>query len=144
EYNKSKPDKGYHAVPLPYTGNFIPFKPDLTFMDEIVKTENIDVTTIVTPSNVKRVESNHESAGVKNNGDAVEPKTIRKNNFKPPVIEDWNSDDDSEVEFIPNVEDKTIRPSTKKIKFVKSARETEEKVEISKQNKHYPRGKQRN
>ncbi|GKC27696.1 ribonuclease H-like domain-containing protein, partial [Tanacetum coccineum] len=29
--------KGYHAVPLPYTGNFIPRKPDLTYMDEIVK-----------------------------------------------------------------------------------------------------------
>ncbi|GJV64047.1 ribonuclease H-like domain-containing protein [Tanacetum coccineum] len=88
EYNKSKSDKGYHAVPPPYTGNFIPFKPDLTFMDEIVKSENMDVITIVTPSNVKKVESNHESAGVKNNGDAVEPKTIRKNSFRPPVIED--------------------------------------------------------
>ncbi|GKB12680.1 hypothetical protein Tco_0846603 [Tanacetum coccineum] len=29
EYNKSKSDKGYHAVPPPYTGNFIPSKPDL-------------------------------------------------------------------------------------------------------------------
>ncbi|GJS61371.1 putative ribonuclease H-like domain-containing protein [Tanacetum coccineum] len=127
EYNKSKSDKGYHAVPPPYTGNFIPFKPDLTFMDEIVESENMDVTTIVTPSNVKTVESNHESADVKSNGDAVEPKTVRKNSFRPPVIEDWNSDDDSEVEFIPNVEDKTVRPSTEKIKFVKSARETVEK-----------------
>ncbi|GJZ28070.1 hypothetical protein Tco_0572717 [Tanacetum coccineum] len=144
EYNKSKSDKGYHAVPPPYTGNFIPFKPDLTFMDEIVESENMDVTTIVTPSNVKKVESNHESADVKNNGDAVEPKTVRKNNFRPPVIEDWNSDDDSKVEFIPNVEDKTVRPSTEKIKFVKSARETVEKVETPKQNKHYPRGNQRN
>ncbi|GJZ09501.1 putative ribonuclease H-like domain-containing protein [Tanacetum coccineum] len=36
-------------------------------------------------------------------------------------------DDDSEEEIIPNVEDKTIRPSTEKIKFVKSARETVEK-----------------
>ncbi|GJW72564.1 ribonuclease H-like domain-containing protein [Tanacetum coccineum] len=63
--NKSKSNKGYHAVPPPYTGNFIPFKPDLTFMDEIVETENIDVTTIVTPSNVKIVESNRESADVK-------------------------------------------------------------------------------
>ncbi|GJW94667.1 ribonuclease H-like domain-containing protein [Tanacetum coccineum] len=124
EYNKSKSDKGYHAVPLPYTGKFIPFKPDLTFIDEIVESENLDVTTVVTPSNVKSVESNHESADVKSNGDAVEPKTIRKNNFRPPIIEDWNSDDDSEVEFILNVEDKTVRPSTKKIKFVKSARET--------------------
>ncbi|GJR91747.1 putative ribonuclease H-like domain-containing protein [Tanacetum coccineum] len=90
EYNKSKSDKGYHAVPLPFTGNFIPRKPDLTFMDKIVESENMDVTTIVTPSNVKTVESNLESAGVKSNGDAVEPKTVRKNNFRPPVIEDWN------------------------------------------------------
>ncbi|GJW42917.1 hypothetical protein Tco_0071716 [Tanacetum coccineum] len=90
ENNKSKSDKGYHAVPSPYTGNFIPFKPDLTFMDEIVKSENIDVVTIVTPSNVKKVESNHESVDVKNNGDAVEPKTVRKNSFRPPVIEETN------------------------------------------------------
>ncbi|GJV66027.1 putative ribonuclease H-like domain-containing protein [Tanacetum coccineum] len=64
EYNKSKSDKGYHAVPPPYTGNFIPFKPDLMFMDEIVE---------------------------------IEPKTVRKNSFRPPVIEDWNSNDESEV-----------------------------------------------
>ncbi|GJR02390.1 retrovirus-related pol polyprotein from transposon TNT 1-94 [Tanacetum coccineum] len=129
EYNKSKFDKGYHAVPLPYTGNFIPFKSNLTFIDEIVESENMDVTTIVTPGNVKKVVSNHESTDVKNNGDAVEPKTVRKNSFRPPVIEDWNSDDDSEVEFIPNVEDKTVRPSTEKIKFVKFARETVAKAD---------------
>ncbi|GJV60711.1 ribonuclease H-like domain-containing protein, partial [Tanacetum coccineum] len=41
EYNKSKFDKGYHAVPPPYTGNFIPSKPYLTFMDEIVKSETV-------------------------------------------------------------------------------------------------------
>ncbi|GJT65312.1 putative ribonuclease H-like domain-containing protein [Tanacetum coccineum] len=142
EYNKSKSDKGYHAVPPPFTGNFIPRKPDLTFMDEIVKSENLDVTTVVTPSNDKTVESNHESANVKSNGDAVESKTVRKNSFRPPVIEDWNSDDESEVEIIPK--DKTVSSSTKKIKLVKSARETVEKVETSKQNKHYPRGNQRN
>ncbi|GJY72227.1 hypothetical protein Tco_0475930 [Tanacetum coccineum] len=127
-----------------YTWYVIPFKPDLTFMDEIVESENIDVITVVTPSNVKKVESNHKSVDVKNNGDVVEPKTVRKNSFRPPVIEDWNSDDDSEVEFIPNVKDKTVRPSTKKIKFVKSARETVENVETPKQNKHYPIGNQRN
>ncbi|GKB40742.1 putative ribonuclease H-like domain-containing protein [Tanacetum coccineum] len=59
---------------------------------------------------------------------AEEPKTIRKNSFRPhQSIEDWNSDDDSEVEFIPNVKDKTVRPSTEKIKFVKSVRETVKK-----------------
>ncbi|GKG41317.1 hypothetical protein Tco_0470529, partial [Tanacetum coccineum] len=88
ENNKSKSDKRYHAVPLPYTGNFILLKPDLMFMDEIVESEN------VSPSNVKKVELNHESADVKNKGDAVEHKTVRKNSFRPPVIEDWNSDDD--------------------------------------------------
>ncbi|GJV67575.1 hypothetical protein Tco_1483084 [Tanacetum coccineum] len=112
--------------------------------NEIVKSENMDVTTIVTPSNVKKVESNHESADVKNNGDVVDPKTVRKNSFRPPVIENWNFNDDNEVEFIPNVENKTFKPNTEKIKFVKSARETVEKVETPKQNKHYPRGNQRN
>ncbi|GJQ97513.1 hypothetical protein Tco_0008652 [Tanacetum coccineum] len=112
------------------------------FMDEIVKSENIDVINVVTPSNVKKVESNHEFANVKNNGDAVEPKTVRKNSFRPPVIEDWNSDYESEVEVIPK--DKTVSSSTEKIKLVKTARETVEKIEPSKQNKHYPRGNQRN
>ncbi|GKE75066.1 hypothetical protein Tco_1537107 [Tanacetum coccineum] len=121
ENNKSRSDKGYHAVPLPFTGNFIPFKPDLTFMDEIFETENIDVIIVVTPSNVKKIKSNHESVDVKNNGDAVEPKTVRKNSFRPPVIKDWNSDDESKVEFIPNVKDKIVRPSTEKIKLVKSS-----------------------
>ncbi|GJT26814.1 ribonuclease H-like domain-containing protein [Tanacetum coccineum] len=88
EYNKSKSDKGYHAVPPPYTGNLIPFKPDLTFMDEIVESENMDVTNIVTPSNVKTVESNHKSVDVKSNGDVVEPKTVWKNSFRAPVIKD--------------------------------------------------------
>ncbi|GJZ59965.1 hypothetical protein Tco_0615781 [Tanacetum coccineum] len=55
--NKSKSDKGYHAVPPPFNGNFMPRKPDLTFMDEIVESKNLDVTTVVTPSNVKTVES---------------------------------------------------------------------------------------
>ncbi|GJX01412.1 putative ribonuclease H-like domain-containing protein [Tanacetum coccineum] len=126
EYNKSKSDKGYHAVPPPFTGNFIPHKPDLTFMDEIVESENLDVTTVVTPSNDKTVESNHESANVKSNGDVVEFKTVRKNGFRHPVIEDWNSDDESEVEIIPK--DKTVSSSTEKIKLVKPARETVEKV----------------
>ncbi|GJY87534.1 hypothetical protein Tco_0502162, partial [Tanacetum coccineum] len=91
---------------------------------------------------VKAVESNHESTNVKNNGDAVKPKTVRKNSFRPPVIEDWNSDDESEVKII--TKDKTVSSSTEKMKLVKSARETVENVETSKQNKHYPRGNQRN
>ncbi|GJR59684.1 ribonuclease H-like domain-containing protein [Tanacetum coccineum] len=68
-----------------------------------IESKNMDVITVVTPSNVK------------------------KNSFRPSVIEDWNSDDDSEEEFIPNLEDKTVRPNTEKIEFVKSTRETVKK-----------------
>ncbi|GJT86820.1 hypothetical protein Tco_1068537 [Tanacetum coccineum] len=140
---KSKSDKGYHVVPPPYTGNYMPPKPDLMFIDEHVESESVDVVSIVASSNVKTVESKHETVdkGVFN---TVESNTVRKNNFSPPVIEDWNSDDECEVEFKSNVEAKTVKPSTKKINFVKNARETVENVETPKQNKHHPRGNQRN
>ncbi|GJW06359.1 putative ribonuclease H-like domain-containing protein [Tanacetum coccineum] len=78
------------------------------------ESENMDVTTIVTPSNVKKVESNHKFVGVKNNSDAVEPKTVRENSFIPLIIVDWNSDDEIE------------------------------KIKTPKQNKHHPSGNQRN
>ncbi|GKA24700.1 ribonuclease H-like domain-containing protein [Tanacetum coccineum] len=124
--DKSGSDKGYHLVPPPLTGNFIPHKPDLTFMDEIVESENLDVTIVVTPSNDKTV----ENKGVSN---TVESNTVRMNNTSAPIIKDWNSDDESEIDY-------TIRPSTKKIKFVKTIRETD----APKQNKQHSRGNQRN
>ncbi|GJW95305.1 putative ribonuclease H-like domain-containing protein [Tanacetum coccineum] len=66
--NSSKSLNNLLEIPPPFTGNFMPRKPDLMFIDEIVKNENLDVTTVVTPSNVKAVESNHESANVKKSG----------------------------------------------------------------------------
>ncbi|GJW94542.1 putative ribonuclease H-like domain-containing protein [Tanacetum coccineum] len=127
--DKSKSNKGYQSVPPPLSGNFIPRIPDLTFIDEIVKSENMDVTTVILPSNVKTV----ENKGVSN---TVESNTVRMNNSSAPIIEDWNSDDKSEVE--PN--DRTVRLSTEKIKYVKTVRETD----TPKHNKHNPRGNQRN
>ncbi|GJR29485.1 hypothetical protein Tco_1105717 [Tanacetum coccineum] len=107
--DKSGSDKGYHTVPPPLTGNFIPHKPDLTFMDEIVESENLDVTTVVTPSNNKIVENKDVS-------NTVESNAVRMNNTSAPIIEDWNSDDESEIDY-------TVRPSTEKIKSVKTVRE---------------------
>nr|GEU28613.1 hypothetical protein [Tanacetum cinerariifolium] len=143
---KSRSDKGYHAVPPPYTGNYIPPKPDLMFIDEQVKSEFVDVVSNVLSSVVNTVESKVKSVDVKNKGvyNTVETKLVKKNNFSPPIIEDWNSDDESEVEFEPKVEVKTVRPSIEKMKFVKTAMEKVEKVETPKQHKHYPRGNQRN
>nr|GEV67883.1 retrovirus-related Pol polyprotein from transposon TNT 1-94 [Tanacetum cinerariifolium] len=143
---KSRSDKGYHAVPPPYIGNYIPPKPDIMFTDEQVKSESMDVVSNVASSDVKTIESKHEIVDVKNKGvySTLETKPVRKDNFSPLIIEDWNSDDESEVEFEPKVEVKTIRPSIEKIKFVKSAREKVKKVKTTKQNKNCPGGNQRN
>ncbi|GKG04108.1 hypothetical protein Tco_0314495, partial [Tanacetum coccineum] len=102
--------KGYHAVPPPYIWNFLPRKPDLTFIDEIVKSENLEVTIVVTPSNVKTV----ENKGVSN---TVESNAVRMNNSSAPIIEDWISDDESEIDY-------TVRPSTEKMEYIKTVRET--------------------
>ncbi|GJR64018.1 hypothetical protein Tco_0010083 [Tanacetum coccineum] len=124
--DKSGSDKGYQLVPPPLSGNFIPRKPDLTFIDEIVESENLDVTIVVIPYNDKTA----ENKGVSN---IVESNAVRMNNTSAPIIEDWNFDDESEIDY-------TIRTSTKKIKYVMTVRETD----APKQNKHHPRGKQRN
>ncbi|GKA17693.1 putative ribonuclease H-like domain-containing protein [Tanacetum coccineum] len=124
--DKSRSGKGYHSVPPPLIRNYIPRKPDLTFIDEIVESEHLDVTIVVTPCNVKTV----ENKGVSN---TVETNTVRMNNTSALIIEDWNSDDESEIDY-------TARPSTEKIKSVKTVRETN----APKQHKHHPRGNQRN
>ncbi|GJS62047.1 hypothetical protein Tco_0656831 [Tanacetum coccineum] len=86
----------------------------------------MDVTTVVTPSNDKTV----ENKGVSN---TVETNVVRINNSSAPIIEDWNSDDESEIDY-------TVRPSTEKIKSIKTVKETD----APKQNKHHPRGNRRN
>ncbi|GKB13456.1 putative ribonuclease H-like domain-containing protein [Tanacetum coccineum] len=80
-------DKDIHLFPPPskqgisYLANLI-----LTFIDEIVESENLDVTTVVTPCNDKTV----ENKGVSN---IVESNAVRINNTSAPIIEDWNFDD---------------------------------------------------
>ncbi|GJR05801.1 hypothetical protein Tco_0528785 [Tanacetum coccineum] len=127
ENDKSKSDKEYHVVPPPYIGNYMPPKPDLMFIDEQVKSEFVDVVSNDSSSDVKTAESKHKTID-KDVFNIFESNTARKNNSSPLIIEDWNSDDEGEVEFIFNVEGKTVKPSTKMIKFVKTVRETVEKT----------------
>nr|GEY31359.1 ribonuclease H-like domain-containing protein [Tanacetum cinerariifolium] len=68
---KSRSDKGYLAVPLPYTRNYIPPKPDLMFIDEQVKSESVDVVSTISSSVVKNVESKVKSVDVKNKGQPI-------------------------------------------------------------------------
>nr|GEY70385.1 hypothetical protein [Tanacetum cinerariifolium] len=65
---------------------------DLTFIDKQVESDSIDVVSNVASSDVKTVESKHESVDVKSKGaySTIETKPIMKNNFSPPIIEDCN------------------------------------------------------
>nr|GEV72512.1 hypothetical protein [Tanacetum cinerariifolium] len=59
----SRLDKGYHAVPPPYIGNYIPPKPDLMFTDEQVKSK---LKTAGTPVNAVRPVNNADSKPIVN------------------------------------------------------------------------------
>ncbi|GJZ10881.1 ribonuclease H-like domain-containing protein [Tanacetum coccineum] len=123
--------KNYNAVPPPYTGNFMPPTPDLSFtgLDEFVNKPVVE--------NCKAMSSKEE------------PKVVRKNDDAL-IIEEWVSDDEEEDVSQPKIEKKTVRPSIVKKEFVKSkqqeksTRKTVKQVEQHRQNTHSPRGNQRN
>ncbi|GJR57145.1 ribonuclease H-like domain-containing protein [Tanacetum coccineum] len=123
--------ENYNAVPPPYTGNFMPPTPDLSFtsLDEFVNEPVVE--------NCKAMSSEEE------------PKVVRKYDDAP-SIEEWVSDDEEEDVSQPKTEKKTVRPSIVKKEFVKSkqqektARKTVKQVEQFRQNTHSPRGNQRN
>ncbi|GJU14536.1 ribonuclease H-like domain-containing protein [Tanacetum coccineum] len=82
--DKYKTGEGYHAVPPPYTGNFMPPKPDLVLADkdEYVFSESVTSVPAVATSEVKTSESKLKSVS-------------------QPLIEDWISDSENknETEF---------------------------------------------
>nr|GEU33865.1 retrovirus-related Pol polyprotein from transposon TNT 1-94 [Tanacetum cinerariifolium] len=69
------------------------------FIDEQVKSEFVHVVSNVTSSDVKTLESKHESVDVTNKGvySTVETKPAKKKSFRAPIIEDWNSNDESKL-----------------------------------------------
>ncbi|GJU64797.1 putative ribonuclease H-like domain-containing protein, partial [Tanacetum coccineum] len=93
--------ENYNAVPPPYTGNFMPPTPDLSFtgLDEFVNKPVVE--------NSKAMSSKEE------------PKVVRKYDDAP-SIEEWVSDDEEEDVSQPKTEKKTVRPSIVKKEFVKS------------------------
>ncbi|GJQ96394.1 hypothetical protein Tco_0007533 [Tanacetum coccineum] len=72
--DRYKIGEGYHAVPPPYTGNFMPPKPDLVLADkdEYVFSESVTSVPAIATSEVKISES--------------KPKSVSE-----PLIEDWIS-----------------------------------------------------
>ncbi|GJX33187.1 hypothetical protein Tco_0243042 [Tanacetum coccineum] len=74
----------------------------------------------------------------------VEPKKVRENNDAP-IIEDWVSDDEDEVEPIPKVEKKTVIPTATKKEFVKPEKPVRRSVRYAEMYRSQrPRGNQRN
>ncbi|GJV05084.1 ribonuclease H-like domain-containing protein [Tanacetum coccineum] len=125
ENDRYKTSEGYHAVPPPYTGNFMPPKYDLVLADEGEYVFSESVTSIP------------DAATSEAKTSVSKPKSVGE-----PLIEDWISDteDENETEF----KSKQRKPTFAKIEFVKSnehvktLRESVKKVENKKQAK-YPR-----
>ncbi|GJT19429.1 hypothetical protein Tco_0878135 [Tanacetum coccineum] len=96
--DKCKTGLGYNAVPPPYTGNFMPLKPDLSFSGlEGFTSEPIVIKPIVEKSEAKasetkpKVVKKNKGALVVENCEAksseAKPKVVMKNNGAP-IIED--------------------------------------------------------
>nr|GEX53597.1 hypothetical protein [Tanacetum cinerariifolium] len=94
-------DEGYHAVPPPYTGNYMHPKPNLVFADERVGSESVTSLYGIAKSEVKTSES--------------KLKTV-----SDPIIKKWVSDDEEEDVSQPKIEKKTAKPSFVKINSVKA------------------------
>ncbi|GJT29809.1 hypothetical protein Tco_0910084 [Tanacetum coccineum] len=96
---------GYNAVPPPYTGNFMPPTPDLSFngLEEFIN-EPVVIKPVVENSKAKTSEA--------------KPKVVRKNNDAP-IIKDLVSDSEEEDVHQAKIKKKTVKSSFAKIKFVK-------------------------
>ncbi|GJZ98294.1 ribonuclease H-like domain-containing protein [Tanacetum coccineum] len=116
--DRFKKVEGYHAVPPPYTGNYMPSRPDLSFagLDDSVYKTNVSETI----SSVPRI----ESTASKSSKDSLEqPKDVRPS---APIIEEWESDSDDDCVIRPSFEQN--KPSYAKINFVKSDENTRKSV----------------
>nr|GEV60966.1 hypothetical protein [Tanacetum cinerariifolium] len=109
-YDRYKSGEGYHDVPPPYTGTFMPSKPDLVFHDAPTVTETVHTTFNVELS-------------------LTNPDKDLSHSYRPsaPVIKDWVSDleDESEAQPTQNASSfvqppkhvKTSRPSVKPVEY---------------------------
>ncbi|GJU08617.1 ribonuclease H-like domain-containing protein [Tanacetum coccineum] len=108
--DRFKTGKGFHAVPPPYTGNYMPPRPDLSFagLDESIFKSGVRKTTTSVPETKTNIS--------KTSKDIVEkPKTVRPSAL---IIKEWDTDNEKDSEFRPK-SDQT-KPKFTKINFVKS------------------------
>nr|GEX50559.1 hypothetical protein [Tanacetum cinerariifolium] len=108
--NEVQSGEGYHTVPPPYTGSFMPSEPDLVFHDAPTVNETVHSVLNIEPSPTKPNKDLSQS-----------------NNRSAPIIEDWvfDSEYESEGEPMPTQKShgfvqtsknvKTLRPSVKPV-----------------------------
>ncbi|GJX26487.1 hypothetical protein Tco_0232783 [Tanacetum coccineum] len=116
--DRFKKVKGYHAVPPPYTGNYMPSRPDLSFagLDDSVYKTNVSETI----SSVHRI----KSTASKSSKDSLEqPKDVRPS---APIIKEWETDSDDDCVIRPSFEQN--KASYAKINFVKLDENTRKSV----------------
>nr|GEW52252.1 hypothetical protein [Tanacetum cinerariifolium] len=118
--DKCKIGLGYNVVSPPYTGNFMPSKPDLSSQEEFVN------KSIVTEPTVKH----HVFKTSEAKASTDKPKVVRKN-FASLLIKDWISDSEDEVESKPKIEMKTFKLSFAKIEFVKSKEQVKSPIKTT-------------
>ncbi|GJY36707.1 ribonuclease H-like domain-containing protein [Tanacetum coccineum] len=121
--DRFKTGEGFHAVPPPYTGNYMPPRPDISFagLDESIFKSAVRKTT----TSVLKTKTSIS----KTSKDIVEkPKTVRPS---APIIEECDTDNDNDSVFRPK-SDQT-KPKFTKINFVKSG---ENVKSVNKENTH--------
>ncbi|GJV80299.1 putative ribonuclease H-like domain-containing protein [Tanacetum coccineum] len=121
--DRFKTGEGFHAVPPPYIRNYMPSRPNLSFVgldDSIYKIKVSETKTSISKTSKDIVEK---------------PKTVRSS---APIIEEWDTDSDNDSVFRPKSD--LTKPKFTKINFVKSG---ENVKSVNKENTHrqveYPR-----
>ncbi|GKA93437.1 hypothetical protein Tco_0815423 [Tanacetum coccineum] len=93
--DKCKTGLGYNAVPPPYTGNFMPPKPDLSFITDLDESANKPVASepVVETSEAKSNESkpkevmkNNGASGVNHHNNARKTHPVAKRNIVPRAV----------------------------------------------------------
>ncbi|GJU72307.1 hypothetical protein Tco_1263712 [Tanacetum coccineum] len=124
--DRFKTSEGFHVVPPPYTGNYMPSRRDLSFAgldDYVYKTKVSETETSISKTSKDIIEKS---------------KTVRPSAL---IIEDWDTDSDNDSVFRPKSHQ--TKPKFTKINFVKS---NENVKSVNKENIHrqveYPRKSQ--
>nr|GEV87720.1 hypothetical protein [Tanacetum cinerariifolium] len=115
--DRFKKGDGYHAVPLPLIGNYMPPLADLSFVgldDSVYRT-----TTNKASASISKC----EPSVINTSNISVEMPKVDSVRTSEVIIEDWVSDDEDTLVDLQVDSQTTVKPSFKKIEFTKARNE---------------------